>query len=420
MASLGSIAEHNPQLGAFVQQWPERALAQARALDRRLAAGDAEGTFFGVPMGVKDLDPTRGAPTRLGSRAYRYMWTPFDGPISKRLRAAGVNMVGKTATSEFAILPVTEPVIHPPCRNAHDPAFTSGGSSGGSATAVAAGMVPIAHGSDGAGSIRIPASLAGLFGFKPSRGLLPNFYGKVDKVGLGVAGALAWDVPDAAAYLDLLRGVHYLPDAPPDDSLLQQAGRDPGRLRVRYSLSSPVTEVRPEVAAAVQRVAEQLSALGHEVTQAPMLDAQVPEFLPLWERMAGNVPLLAESLAEPTTRFLRVRGRGYDDAFVQGVAATLTDKVLGWFGDSDVWLTPTIGPAPPRVGQYAAMDGEQRFAAVAPLGAFTAAFNVSGQPAASVPVGRCALGLPLGAQLVGRRGQDGQLLALCTQLMGAV
>lgn len=419
-ASLSRIAACDDGLGAFVDVWPERALARARALDRGLREGPPPGALFGVPVGVKDLDPTRGGFSRMGSRAYRYLWAPADGPVSKRLRGAGCNLVGKTATSEFGILPITETALHPPCRNAHDPRYTSGGSSGGSATAVASGMVPIAHGSDGAGSIRIPASLAGLFGFKPSRGLLPAFYGKMDRIGLAVVGALAWDVADSAVFLDLLRGVHYAPDAAPDASLLQQAGRDPGRLRIRFSLESPEAEVRPEVARAVAAVAQRLSRLGHDVEQAPMLDARLPEFQPLWERMAANVPLLSESLAEPTTRYLRERGRRHAPAAIAATAAGLTDKVLRWFGDADAWLTPTIGPAPPRVGQYAGLDGEQRFAAVAPLGAFTAAFNVSGQPAASVPVGRCALGLPFGAQLVGRSGEDGRLLALCAQLSASL
>jgi len=417
---LQVIADRNAELGAFVQLWPERALRTARAMDRRLAAGGgAPLTFQGVPVGIKDLDPTRGGFTRLGSRAFRYLWTPNDGPVTKCVRAAGFNIMGKTATSEFAIMPIVETQVHPPCRNAWDPAITSGGSSGGAGTAVAAGMLPIAHGSDGAGSIRIPASLGGLYGFKPSRGLLPNFYGAVDKVGLGTVNCVSWDVADAAAFLDGLQSRNYAPDEPPADSLLHASRQSPGKLRIRYSVESGVTAVRPEVAAAVQEAAERLRALGHEVTEAPMLDATVAEFLPLWERMAANVPLMSESLADPVTRFLRVRGRKLKVPRALELAAELTAKVEAWFGDADAWLTPTIGPAAPRVGQYAELDGEARFNAVAPLGAFTAAFNVSGQPAASLPYGRCAQGLPFGVQLVGKRMQDAQLLALSQQYMAA-
>lgn len=415
---LSVIERRNPQLGAFVELWPERCLRAARAMDRQLGSERARraiGTFHGVPVGIKDLDPTRGGFTRMGARAFRYLWTPTDGPVTRRVRAGGFNIVGKTATSEFAIMPIVETAIHPPCRNAWDPDVTSGGSSGGAGAAVASGMLPIAHGSDGAGSIRIPASLGGLFGFKPSRGLLPNFYGAVDKVGLGTVNCLSWDVADSAAFLDVLGSTNYAPEAPPPDSLLHRSRQPPAPMRIRYSLDSGIADVRPEVIAAVEDVVERLRGLGHELQQAPMLDAQMDEFLPLWERLAGNVPLVAESLAQPTTRFLRVRGRRIPVARAIELAAQLGAKVDAWFGDADAWLTPTIGPRAPSVGEYEELDGEACFYAVAPMGAFTAAFNVSGQPAASLPYGRCAAGLPFGVQLVGRLLDDARLLALCQQ-----
>lgn len=415
---LGVIAARNDELGAMVELWPDRSLRAARAFDKRLATGRGlVGTFAGVPVGIKDLDPTRGGFTRLGSRAFRYMWTPTDGPVTRRVRAAGFNIVGKTATSEFAIMPIVETAVHPPCRNAWDPRITSGGSSGGAGTAVASGMLPIAHGSDGAGSIRIPASLGGLYGFKPSRGLLPNFYGGVDKVGLGTVNCLSWDVADSAAFLDALNSNNYAPDDPPPDSLLHRSRTPPGPLRIRYSVQSTESDVRPEVVDAVEVVAERLRALGHEVTRAPMLEASVAEFLPLWERLASNVPLLSESLADPVTRFLRIRGRKVPIARVLELAGELSAKVEAWFGDADAWLTPTIGAAAPAVGAHAELDGEARFHAITPLGAFTAAFNVSGQPAASLPYGRCEAGVPFGFQLVGRLMQDAQLLSLSEQYM---
>jgi amidase len=400
--------------------WPARALSRARALDKELARGGAvQGTFFGVPTAIKDTDPSRGAWNRMGARACYLLWSPVDGPIAARVRNGGFNIIGKTATPEFALMPVTECDIHPPCRNPWNPEFASGGSSGGAACAVASRMLPIAHASDAAGSIRIPAALCGAFGFKPSRGVLPNFYGFVDRRGLCQINSISSNVADSAAFLDVLTGHSYAPDAPAPGSLLAATRVEPGRLKIRYCVSTPVAHVETNVVSSVTETATLLRSLGHDVQEIAPIDAQVDDFLPLWQRMAANIPLPNDVLSMPITKWLRHTGRSVSAAQARTLTASLAARVLEWFGDADAFLLPTVGPHAPRIGAHKQgheHDGEAQFRALAPLGVFTAPFNISGQPAASLPHGFSDHGVPIGVQLVGRRGYDAELYALCAQV----
>jgi amidase len=408
-------------LGAFVDVFASRALRDAARVDEAIARGGSRtGAFAGVPIGIKDVEAVRASWLRMGTRAYRYFWTPIDGPLAGRIRRGQLVFLGKTATPELALLPITEPEIHPPCRNPRDPRFTAGGSSGGAAAAVAAGMAPIAHGSDAAGSIRIPAALCGLVGFKPSRGILPNDYAFVDRLRFNENGCLAWTVEDSAAFLDLLAGRSYPADAPDEDSFLAASRRAPPRLRIRYCIESAVTNVEPDAADAVLATASVLRECGHEVEQTPRLEGALDEFLPLWQRMAANMPLPTDRLLEPSSRWLRQRGREISQADAASRAAALSTRILAWLGNADVLVTPTVAVNPPRVGEHSALgDGEARFRALAPLAAFTAPFNVSGQPAITLPSGASRLGVSLGVQLVARPGEDRLLLALCHSLWSA-
>ena len=419
-AFLDRIASRNPGIGALVSVWPARALRRARAFDRRGGAGRGpRGIFAGVPSAIKDVDASRGAPLRMGSRTCRGLVTPFDGAVARRVRRGGFNLIGKSATSEFALMPVTETDIHPPCRNPANPAFTAGGSSGGAAAAVADRLLPIAHGSDAAGSIRIPASLCGLFGFKPSRGLLPNFYPAIDRGALCTVNCLARSVEDSAAFLDALRGLRYTPDAPPPDSLLSAARHPPRALRIRYCLSTPVVETDPAVGAAVVRATERLRALGHTLEEAAPLALEVDDFLPVWQRLAATMPLPPGAPVQACTRSLRAAGARIDTADARALQVRLAARIDAWLGDADLWLTPTVAVQPPRVGDHLRgreRDGDAQVRAVAPLAAFTAPYNVSGQPAASLPLSRLDSGLPIGVQLGARRGADPLLLAVCRQL----
>jgi amidase len=402
---LDTIRRANPELGAFVDVAEQRALREARRADARLARGD-RAPFLGVPTGIKDHEHVRGHFTRLGSRAFRWLYAPVDGFTARACRRAGFVLLGKLATSELTILPIID---EPPARNPHHREHYAGGSSGGSAAAVAANMIPIAPGSDGGGSVRIPASFCGLVGWKTSRGALPNPYGGFDPVGISVLGPLARTARDAAALGGVLAGSDRFAGACDD--------RVPP-LRVRVLAASPLVAVDPEVADAVTSVARRLEAAGHAVAEAPPMDGEIDEFLPIMARMVSRVPLvlgMARRL-QPSTRWLHGVGRGVSREACLAAGERLGRRVLAWFGDADVVVAPTVGQLPPRVGAFAGLSGEATFRAAALLGAFTAPFNVSGQPAISIPAARSRSGLPIGVQLVGRPGADRLLLALAEAL----
>jgi amidase len=407
---LDAIRRANPDLGAFVEIAERRALRDAAGADRRLARGD-RAPFLGVPTAIKDIEHVSGHFTRFGSRVFRWLYAPADGGTARACRRAGFVLLGKLATSELAILPIIE---EPPARNPHDRARYAGGSSGGSAAAVAANLIPIAPGSDGGGSIRIPAALCGLVGWKTSRGALPNPFGALDRVGISALGPIARTPRDAAALGDVLAG----------GAGARYAGAcdDPvPPLRVRVVAASPLVDVDPEVAAATAAVARRLAAAGHAVDEAPPLDGAIDDFLPIMARMVARVPLVLGMArrVQPSTRWLHGVGRAVSREAYRDAAARLGRRVLAWFGDADVVVTPTVGQLPPRVGAFAGLGGEATFRAMAPLGAFTAPFNVSGQPAISIPAARSRSGLPIGVQLVGRPGADRLLLALAEALLCA-
>lgn len=414
-SSLARIAAVNPSINAFVRVFERRARAEARAMEAHRKS-DSLPIFFGVPTAIKDTAFTAGGRTQAGTRALRWLYTPFDGAITRRIRAGGFSVLGKTATSELAILPVVETELHPPCRNPWNPAHTAGGSSGGAAAAVAADLIALAHAEDGGGSIRIPAAFCHLFGHKPSRGITPDWYQRIDPVGMGVVNCVSHDVDDAAAMLDVLAGRRYDPRNPHPDSFLARCRQEPGALRIRVATTSPFTEVDPRIAEGVRAVARQLEGLGHQVLEGTLPELSIDDVLPAFARVPAQIPVLSETWLQPASRWVRAQGRAVSAARATAIAAETTARLVAWFGDADLWLTPTCPVLPPEVGAWKDLDGEATFRAAMPIGAFTAPFNVSGQPAASLPAGRGPNDLPFGAQLVGRIGDDAQVLAVCRQL----
>lgn len=411
--SLAAIAAHNPQLAAFVTVTEAAARRTAQKLDRLAAKADPASLppFFGLPMGIKDVNLCRGVRAQMGSRAFSWLWSPVDDVTVADLRRAGFVMLGKTATSELAILPLVEPDIHPPTRNPLSPAHTAGGSSGGAAAAVAAGLLPVAQASDGAGSIRIPASFCGLYGLKPSRDLLPNPYRRVDVFNMSTCGSVTRTLDDTAALLDVLsrRGPHA------EGSFLQQLREPVPRLRIRVTTEAPIGTTEPEIAAVVHKVAALLSDLGHEVQEGPPLVGTLEEFLPIYQRLAANAPVPRESLLQPVTRWLRQAGRSLRNAEVVQLRESLGTRVDAWFSGCDIVLSPTVPIRPPEVLAFAALPPEQAFARAAVFGAFTAMYNLSGQPAISVPAATLGA-LPVGVQLAAARGKDALLLRLTRSL----
>jgi amidase len=404
----------DPQLGAFVSIDRASAMRQAARADKRLDHPDRRELppFLGVPTGIKDHEHLRGHFTRLGSRAFRWLYSPVDGFVARTCRRAGFVLVGKLATSELTILPFVD---DPPARNPHDRSRYAGGSSGGSAAAVAAGYLPIAPGSDGGGSVRIPASFCGLVGIKSGRGTLHGYGPFLDPVGIASMGPLATTVRDAAALFDVLAQ-----QSPFDRGGYLAACETPLRagLRVRVLRRSPVVDVDPEVDDAVVDAGRTLERLGHRVDDIDSFPGTVDDFLPIMAFMVARAPMLPvmERVLEPPTRWLREHGRGFSRRDIVALGKRMTERVAAWFGDADVIVSPTVAEPPPRVGSLGDGDGEMRFRRAARLGAFTAPFNVSGHPAMSLPLARSRDGLPIGVQFVTRPGTERLLFALASVL----
>jgi len=411
-AYLARIEAQNPRLHAFVEVAWERAPRWARARDVERRRGGELPPFHGVPIGVKDMSFVRGMYARFGSRGLRYLWSITDDLTVRSLKRAGFVILGKLATSEAGAMPVTEPDIHPPTRNPWDPSRTPGGSSGGSAAAVAAGLLPLAHGSDGAGSVRIPAAFCNLFGFKPSRGRVRNPYGHSSRRLLYTCGSLTRSVADAAALLDAMTNGER-----PAQSFAAVGGRPLAPLRIRYSLRSPFGAAHPEHVSAVQRVLRSLEEHGHDIAEAGEFAGDLDQFLPLWQVLIASAPLLRGKL-QPITRWLVQGARNVDRRALPALHDRLEQLVDHSWGDADILVTPTVPTPPPRIGEFTTpgLDPEAGFRAAAVLGGFTAPFNITGQPAASIPAGFTETGLPIGVQLVARRMHDTQLLALAQQL----
>jgi amidase len=403
----------------------ERALAEAAQADAR-RRGDDERPLLGVPVAIKDNIDIAGETTTHGTSAYGAPATE-DAEIVKRLRAAGAVIIGKTLLPELAIYPWTESATFGSTRNPWDTTATTGGSSGGSAAAVAAGLAPAGMASDGGGSIRIPAACCGLFGLKPQRGRVSLMPDPEHWHGLSVLGSVTRSVLDSALWLDVVAGRapgDVEAARPPATTFVEAAQTAPGALRIAVSTATPVppVKVRPEVSAAVDETADLLRSLGHQVERRdPKYGWVQPVFLPRWLRGiyddARRLPH-PERLERRTRRLVAAGKLTKPELVARARAAEpqFTARVGEVFNDFDVLLTPTI-PLPP----WPVMRFEGRSVVGATLGAgditpFTLPWNVTGQPAASVPAGFTVEGLPLAVQLVGRPHDETTLLSLAAQL----
>lgn len=422
---LDRIAAHNPRLNAFVTVFEARARMAARAADRALDRAARRGEvdrlppLLGVPIGVKDLNFVRGARTRMGSRGVLPMWSPVDDVTVAQLRRAGSIVLGKLATSELGALPVTEPDTHPPTRNPWDLSRSAGGSSGGSGAAVAAGLLPWAQGSDGAGSIRIPSAFCGLVGIKASRGRIANAFWRDDRRLLYTCGPLARSVADATALLDVMAGLtvgepHWL--APPPCPYSQVLDRPAPRLKISLAVDSPIGRAEPAWAEATRAVGRALAGAGHHVEEIGMAEGSVDDFLPVYQHQLSEVPGVRTGRLQPATRWLVEAGRRNSPALAHAAADGLRERIARWVGDAEMVLTPAVVGPPPPVGAWGGDDGEAIFRAAAVYGAFTAPFNLTGQPAIALPVGRSPEGLPIAVQLAGPYGREDLVLAVAREV----
>ncbi len=394
------IATHDPSLHAFTYLAHRSAKAAAKKWDHAKKRGkQPPGPLSGVPTGIKDLSFVRGMPTRFGTRAVPSIRGAVDSAVAKRIRAAGMIICGKLATSEFGAMPVTETDLQPATANPFGLEYTAGGSSGGSGAAVSAGLLPIAQGSDGAGSLRIPAAVNHLVALKSTRGLISPTSPVDGQLRLSSLGGLARTVEDLAAFLDILS------DWPHNFSHYHSQPLPTG-LRIGLTTSTKICETPEEYKQAAESIAKIFETQGASIVFAPLVDIDLDSFLILWKRLMANAPLVMESRLQPITAWLRKAGKAIPKQEALAARIAYEHTILDWFGDKHLWITPTIAMETPKIGAWRHSDPETSFGKVVGMGAFTAAFNVSGQPAISVPVGFSRAGLPIGVQIAGRVGSD--------------
>jgi amidase len=422
----------NPKLNFLVF----RAYEQARDAAKGKVS---KGVFAGVPFFLKDIFAfAKGMPTRQAARFLPAVPSDHDSVLTARFKAAGLIPLGKTNVPEFGLVPTTESKLYGPARNPWNLEHSTGGSSGGSAAAVAAGIVPLAHANDGGGSIRIPASCCGLVGLKPTRArttYAPDFGDVID--GLAIDGVVSRSVRDSAAALDAIAGgvdgdPYWAPAPPP--SYLDAMKRKPKRLRVAFSAKKlDGTALHPDCAAAVKNAAKLCEQLGHDVEEAsPQLDQAtlIPSFMAFWSaNLASGIDMVAR-LTGQTPKAEMFEGLTWG-LYEIGKQVRASDYLMAKMGmqqamrdtakfheTHDVWLSATLGLPPVKLGTFD-MDERDPVKAFAPLidyVPFTAMQNVTGQPAINLPLHWNKAGLPIGVQFVGRYGDETTLLKLAAQL----
>ena len=422
------------RVGAFVTLTPDLARDQAHAVEKAILGGGEPPPLAGVPCPVKDLAMVAGIPFTAGSAALASTVAPVDDGVVSLLRDAGTLMIGKTNTPEFGLPCYTEPDIAPPARSPWDLSRSAGGSSGGAAAAVAAHIVPVAHASDGGGSIRIPASVCGLVGLKPTRGRVSAGPHGVDGAGLAGSGVLTRDVRDTAALLDVLAynrpgDTFVLPG--PATPFVDACERAPGALRVGV-VTTPVIAEHAPVDRAVSRSGERhrgaprrTGSCGRRRLPVPFPAQRWASFEAIWSVLAATAPIRPEkeSLLRPYTRWLRTKGLGFSGVdyaeALTGVQRTSREAAQVW-ASYDVILSPTLARIPALVGELRNDDDPAAdFAAQVDYTPWTSIWNLTGWPAISLPLHRIEVAgntLPVGIMLGGRHGSEETLLALSAQL----
>ncbi|MGB1582181.1 MAG: amidase [Solirubrobacterales bacterium] len=429
--ALTEIEEQNPTLGAFIMTDAERALEAAAKIE----PGDQR-PFAGVPTAIKDIGAMlEGYPFTCGAKLFGEFVAPIDSAVTRRIKNAGFVITGKTNLPEFGILPVTESSRYGPARNPYDTSRTPGGSSGGAAAAVASGMLPVAHGSDGAGSLRIPAACCGLVGFKASRNRISSAPLLAESE-MATEGFLTRTVADAAATLDVLAG-YEVGDAnwappPRHGTFLDAAHREPGRLRIGFTIrptvDRPVDQTHVD---AVVETAEVLESLGHEVVEADVPwtnEEMLPLFMQKWSvgvamlasfaaRVSGQEvsPEIVERL---TWEFYEqgIDQKAVNIALVDGMLKSYIRGVIAVTSEFDAILTPVLNQRPVPIGSIDSSEGMPAFEKAIDFTSFTAGINLAGLPATALPTGIAEDGLPVAIQLIGRPADEETLFSLAAQL----
>lgn len=428
---LDRIEAYADRLGAFVTVTADAARARADSASPR---PDHASPLYGVPTAIKDNTATAGVRTTFGSAAYASFVPDTDAFCTALIAEAGLISLGKTNTPEFGLSAYTDNDVIGPAVTPWDPSRNAGGSSGGAAAAVAAGLVPVAHGNDGGGSVRIPASACGVFGLKPARGRVSPGPAGVDLFGLGVQGVLARHVADAAAYLDVMAvpmpgDPHWAPPLPPGETFRAAAEREPGRARIARYIDTAVPGVTadPICVAAWEDASAVLVGLGHEIVDItnPFPPEVAGIFDVMWaaQSLLFPVPPADEARLRPVSRHWRRAGRGISAETLVTTLARLqmiARAVVFSLADFDAVLTPTLA-RPPQPTEWYTAGGDtgtelERQVSFAP---FAATGNLTGVPAANLPLYWTPDDQPIGVMLTGRPAGEAALLSLCAQVEAA-
>jgi amidase len=428
--AVARTARIDPQINAVVVKHYDHA-------ERQIDAGLADGPFTGVPFLLKDLDLLKGTRTTSGATVQQDFIADHSSTLTRRFLDTGVAIFGKSSSPEFGLMPTTESRLFGPTRNPWNLDHSSGGSSGGAAAAVAARILPVAHASDGGGSIRIPASASGVFGMKPTRARNPLGPDRGEGWGGFSCGhVLSISVRDSAVMMDAIHGPE--PSSPyvappPTRPFSQEVGRDPGRLRIAFTDRSPYGDaIDPEIAAAVREIARLLEGLGHQVEErAPTLAADPAVVMSTI--VGGNTALTVRMIEQRIGRVMTEddleiltlasaqnaqKTTATDYVAAQFAAFQISRGLATFFETCDVFLSPTLCAPPLRIGELDTMSPD--LSHIAPIlrryMPGTSMFNMSGQPAMSVPLAWNKAGLPLGMMFAGKFGDEGTLFRLAGQL----
>ena len=435
----------NPKLNAVIHKMYDGARKKAEQMDKEIASGKKpESKLYGVPFLLKDLlAEYEGAPFNEGSLAVKGYKSKEDTGLVKRHKAAGLIIIGKTNTPEFGLVPTTEPTLHGSSKNPWNQELSTGGSSGGSAIAVATGIVPMAHGNDGGGSIRIPASCCGVFGLKPTRARNPigPSFGDLFS-GMVMEHALTRTVRDSAALLDITSGnsigdPYYAP--PKERPFLEEVGQEVDQLKVGFLTSIPSgwsfgTKIDPECEKAVKDAAQLCESLGHNVEEINADDLSYTNlfmtFGIVWSCGCGQVlahwgkrlgKKITEDQVEPMTWMVSNNARnrtGADYLSAIEECQLFTRKMAQWFhkGGYDILLTPTQAVPPPKLGSFSPKKLSRAIQLMNNMTTFTYVYNITGQPAMSVPLYWTSENIPIGVEFASPFGDEAALFRLAAQL----
>jgi amidase len=421
---LERIQRLNPQLGSYFTVIDELAIADAKAKTQLLTTTSELPPFFGVPISIKDLNAMAGVPCTYGSPALLNNIPEFDDGVVTSIKQAGFIILGKTATSELGSFPYTEPTGFTPARNPWNLDYTPGGSSGGAAAAVAAGLCAIAQGSDGGGSIRGPAACCGLVGIKPARGRVSKAPVGDRLAGIAANGPIARTVADAAALLDTMSGYvtgdpYWLPD--PEPSFLVAAQTPPAKLRIAFATGVPPWGVADaNCQQGVMQAVKLLEQFGHQIVEkCPDVNGLIEPFQIVWQS-AVTASGLPPEILQPVNRWLLARS-GTVAEYIQAVykMQIAARQIVAFFDDVDILVLPVYLYSPIRVGEWATLSPEDTFQQIINWVAPCPVANATGQPAIALPVGFDSHGLPISVQLIGKPAAEATLISVAAQIEAA-